>query len=148
MASDEPWCSIQRSLEVLGERWSLLIIREIFSGRHRFAEIQSVLGVAPNLLTTRLKKLVEAGVLRTQTYQDVGSRTRISYHLTPAGEELLVVLAALQQWGDRHCPRPSGPSVLRRQRSSGHSVHVGLVSDTDGHEIPLADLDMVSVQPG
>ncbi|MFD7446801.1 winged helix-turn-helix transcriptional regulator [Streptomyces sp. NPDC059909] len=148
MASDEPRCSIQRSLQVLGERWSLLTIREIFSGRHRFAEIQSVLGVASNLLTTRLKKLVDAGVLRQQTYQEPGSRTRVSYHLTPAGEELLVILAALQQWGDRHCPHPSGPAVLRRQRSSGHSVHVGLISDTNGHEIPIADVDMVSVEPG
>ncbi|MGW4519308.1 winged helix-turn-helix transcriptional regulator [Streptomyces sp. NPDC004393] len=97
MASDQPWCSIQRSLHVLGERWSLLIIREIFSGRHRFTEIQAALGVASNLLATRLKKLVDAGVLRKQTYQESGSRNRISYHLMPAGEELLVVLAALQQ---------------------------------------------------
>jgi hypothetical protein len=95
-----------------------------------------------------LKKLVDAGVLRKQTYQEPGSRNRISYHLTPAGEELLVVLAALQQWGDRHCPRPSGPAVLRRQRSSGLPVHVGLIADTHGHEIPIADLHMVSVQPG
>ncbi|MFF3516602.1 winged helix-turn-helix transcriptional regulator [Streptomyces sp. NPDC002573] len=133
---------------MLGERWSLLIIREIFSERHRFTEIQSALGVASNLLTTRLKKLVDAGVLRKQTHQEPGSRNRIRYHLTPAGEELLIVLAALQQWGDRHCPRPSGPAVLRRQRSSGLSVHVGLISDTDGREIPNTDLDMVSVQPG
>ncbi|MFI2207873.1 hypothetical protein ACH47Z_46070 [Streptomyces sp. NPDC020192] len=78
---------------------------------------------------------MDAGVLRKQTYQEPGIRNRIRYHLTPAGEELLIVLAALPM-GGAPLPRPSGPTVLRRQRSSGLSVHIGLISDTDGHEIP------------
>ncbi|MFD1048544.1 winged helix-turn-helix transcriptional regulator, partial [Kibdelosporangium lantanae] len=82
---DEPSCSIERSLQVLGERWSLLVLRQVFSGQHRFGEIQAALGVAPNLLSTRLRTLVEAGVLRTRTYQEAGSRHRQSYHLTEAG---------------------------------------------------------------
>lgn len=139
---DEPACSIERSLQILGERWSLLVLREIFAGRHRFAEIQSSLGVAPNLLSARLKLLVEAGVLRTRTYQDPGSRHRLSYHLTRAGEELRIVLAALQQWGDHHRPRPSGPSVLRRTRSTGEVVGVGFV-DEEGREVPYADVAFV-----
>ncbi|MCC4317652.1 winged helix-turn-helix transcriptional regulator [Streptomyces malaysiensis] len=139
---DEPACSIERSLRILGERWSLLVLREIFAGRHRFAEIQSSLGVAPNLLSARLKLLVEAGVLRTRTYQEPGSRHRLSYHLTPAGEELRIVLAAIQQWGDRHRPRPSGPSALRRVRSTGEAVSVGFV-DEEGREVPYADVDFM-----
>ena len=139
--SDDPSCSIERSLQVLGERWSLLILRQIFAGQHRFAEIQAALGVAPNLLSTRLKTLVEAGVLRTRTYQDAGTRHRQSYHLTDAGRDLLPILGALQQWGDQYRPRPSGPSALRRSRSTGEALHVAFVTE-DGREVSLSDVDM------
>ncbi|MFD7873438.1 winged helix-turn-helix transcriptional regulator [Streptomyces sp. NPDC059766] len=134
-SDDEPPCSIERSLQILGERWALLVLREIFAGRHRFAEIQSSLGIATNLLSSRLKVLVEAGVLHTQTYQEPGSRPRQSYHLTEAGRDLRIVLIALQQWGDVHRPRPSGPSALRRTRSTGRPVHVGFLDDS-GQEVP------------
>ncbi|WP_053756243.1 winged helix-turn-helix transcriptional regulator [Streptomyces sp. AS58] len=137
--NDEPACSIERSLQILGERWALLVLREIFAERHRFAEIQASLGIASNLLSARLKLLVEAGVLRTETYREPGSRPRQSYHLTEAGSELRIVLAALQQWGDRHRPRPSGPSAVRRTRSTGQPVHVGYVDD-DGREVQSADV--------
>ena len=136
---DQPACSIERSLQVLGERWSFLVLREIFAGKHRFAEIQSVLGIATNLLSDRLKQLVEAGVLRTRTYQEPGSRHRQSYHLTQAGLDLQIVMTALQQWGDVHRPRPSGPSVERRARSTGAPVRVGFVDDT-GREVSAADV--------
>ncbi|MFD7409900.1 winged helix-turn-helix transcriptional regulator [Streptomyces sp. NPDC059866] len=96
----------------------------------------------PNLLSDRLKLLVEAGVLRTRTYQEPGSRHRQSYHLTPAGQELRLVLAALQQWGDCHRPRPSGPSALRRSRSTGQAMRVGFLDD-DGRELPAEDLTFV-----
>ncbi|MCX4511127.1 helix-turn-helix transcriptional regulator [Streptomyces sp. NBC_01619] len=139
--NDEPACSIERSLQILGERWSLLVLREVFAGRHKFADIQSSLGIASNLLSARLKLLVETGVLSTKTYQEPGSRPRQSYHLTPAGRELWVVLAALQQWGDHHRPRPSGPSAVRRVRSTGQPVHVGFV-DEDGQEVPGTDVVM------
>jgi DNA-binding HxlR family transcriptional regulator len=142
-ADDEPTCSIERSLQILGERWSLLVLREVFAGRHKFAEIQSSLGVASNLLSGRLKLLVEEGVLYTQTYQEPGSRARQSYHLTEAGNDLRVVLTALQQWGDRHRPRPSGPSTLRRVRSTDRPVHVGFLDD-DGHEVPATDVVMLA----
>lgn len=145
--SDEPTCSIERSLQILGERWTLLIIREISSGKHQFAEIQSALGIASNLLSTRLKTLVDGGVLRKLTYQEPGSRHRYSYHLTPAGRELRVILGAFQQWGDRHLPRPSGPSSLRRQRSTGRAVHVGFVLDDDADEIVESDVNL-GVKPG
>lgn len=142
LGNDEPSCSIERSLQVVGERWSLLVLREIFAGRHRFAEIQSALGIAPNLLSARLKLLVECGVLRTRTYQEPGSRHRQSYHLTEAGHDLQVVLAALQQWGDHHRPRPSGPSRLRRTRSGDRAVRVGFL-DEDGREVPGSDVTLL-----
>ncbi|GAA3436914.1 winged helix-turn-helix transcriptional regulator [Kutzneria kofuensis] len=140
--SDDPSCSIERSLQVLGERWSLLILRQIFIGQHRFAEIQAELGVAPNLLSARLKTLVEAGVLRMRPYQEAGSRQRQSYHLTDAGRDLLPILGAFQQWGDRYRPRPSGPSVARRTRTTGEPLHVAFVTE-DGREVDLSDVDML-----
>ncbi|SEN96649.1 winged helix-turn-helix transcriptional regulator [Actinacidiphila rubida] len=144
-AQDEPSCSIERSLQVLGERWTLLIIRDVHAGRHRFADLQTSLGIAPNLLSTRLKTLVSAGILRKLAYQTPGSRHRESYHLTPSGEELELVLAALQQWGDRHRPRATGPAALRRRRSTGRPVHVGFIADDDAREVPASDVDLRGV---
>ncbi|MFD9002332.1 winged helix-turn-helix transcriptional regulator [Streptomyces sp. NPDC059582] len=141
--SDEPACSIERSLQILGERWSFLVLREIFRGRHKFAEIQSSLGIASNLLSARFKLLVEAGVLCTQTYQEPGCRPRQSYHLTESGRDLQVVLGALQQWGDRHRPRPSGPSAMRQIRATGRPVHVGFI-DEEGGEVPGAEVVAVT----
>jgi DNA-binding HxlR family transcriptional regulator len=139
---DQPACSIERSLQVLGERWTLLILREIFAGRNRFAEISATLGIAPNLLSTRLRTLVAAGVLQTRTYQEPGSRHRQSYHLTQAGKDLKLILASLQQWGDVYRPRTVGPSALRRTRSEGNPVHVAFVDDA-GEEISPTDVAFV-----
>jgi hypothetical protein len=75
-------------------------------------------------------------------YQEPGARSRSAYALTPAGRELIVVLAALQQWGDQHLPWPEGPSILRRVRGSDRPVHVGFVDDS-GTEIPPADVAMI-----
>jgi DNA-binding HxlR family transcriptional regulator len=121
----------------------LLVLREIFADRSRFADIQAALGIAPNLLTVRLKSLVDAGILETRPYREVGSRPRQDYHLTQVGEDLRLVLAALQQWGDEHRPRPSGPSSLRRTRSRGQQVHVAFVT-SDGDEVPGRDVAFLS----
>ena len=106
-------CSIARSLGVLGERWTFLILREALSGSTRFAEFRDALGVAPDVLTTRLATLVEYGVMTRDTYQEPGQRVRPAYHLTPAGRELHVIVGAYQQWGDKHLPRPEGPTMTR-----------------------------------
>src|SRR4051795_6456267 len=111
---DNSRCSIARSLSVLGERWTFLILREALLGTTRFAEFRDNLGVAPDVLSDRLATLVEAGVLTKQPYQEPGARARFSYHLTPAGADLQIVLGALQQWGDAHLPLPTGPTYLRR----------------------------------
>jgi DNA-binding HxlR family transcriptional regulator len=135
-------CSIERSLGVVGPRWTLLILREALSGATRFAEFRDALGIAPDVLTERLATLTQAGVLVREPYQDPGRRTRFAYQLTPAGRELLVVLGALQQWGDEHLPWPQGPTVVRRDRQTGRPLHVGYVDDR-GREVPTGDVEFV-----
>ena len=135
-------CSIARSLEVLGARWTLLIMREALAGRTRFAEFRQILGIAPDVLSERLATLVEYGVMTKQPYQEPGSRARFSYHLTQAGRELLVVLGALQQWGDEYLPRPQGPTSERRGRADNALLHVAFV-DPNGNEVDLDQVDLV-----
>lgn len=135
-------CAIARSLGVLGERWTFLILREATLGVTRFAQFRDSLGIAPDVLTERLATLVEYGVLERAAYQEPGSRSRSAYILTPAGRQLAVVLAALQQWGDEHLPWPEGPSMLRRVRDSDRPVHVGFVDD-GGREVPAEDVAMI-----
>ena len=135
-------CSIARSLGVLGERWTFLILREAFLGATKFAEFRDRLGVAPDVLSDRLSTLVEYGVMEREPYQEPGARQRSAYRVTPAGSELRVVLHALQQWGDRYLPRPEGPSMLRRIRGTDLPVHVGYVDD-QGNEVAPADVAMI-----
>jgi DNA-binding HxlR family transcriptional regulator len=135
-------CSIARSLEVLGERWTFLILREAFSGVTRFADFRAALGIAPDVLSDRLSTLVESGILTKQPYREPGARSRFSYHLTPAGHELLVVLGALQQWGDDHLPNPGGPTIVRRSRRTGRSLRVDFVDD-NGRKVRYKDVEFV-----
>jgi DNA-binding HxlR family transcriptional regulator len=127
-------CAIARSLGVLGERWTLLILREAVAGSNRFSEFRSGLGVTPDVLTARLNMLVEHSVMERVPYREPGERVRFSYVLTDAGRELLVVLLALQQWGDKHLPWPDGPSILRHVEGTERPVHVGFIDD-DGSEV-------------
>ena len=135
-------CSIARSLEVLGERWTFLILREALSGTTRFADFRSGLGVAPDVLSNRLATLVDAGVMEKQPYREPGARVRDSYHLTPAGRDLQLVLGALQQWGDEHRPYELGPTIVRRTVDGDRPVHVGFIDDT-GREVPLEGVAFV-----
>ena len=138
----ESACSIARSLGVLGERWTFLILREAFLGATKFAEFRDRLGVAPDVLSDRLSTLVEYGVMERERYQEPGARPRFAYRLTPAGTELRVVLGALQQWGDKYLPPPERPSVLRQVRGTDLPVHVGYVDD-QGNEVAPADVAML-----
>jgi len=134
-----PVCTIQRSLEVLGPRWNLLILREAHNGVTRFADFRRILGVAPDVLSDRLHALVEAGVLEKRRYQEPGERARDDYHLTPRGEDLKVVLAALQQWGDVHAVSEAGPPVERRRRGDDEQVSLAFV-DSHGELVPDEDV--------
>ena len=134
-------CSIARSLEVLGERWTFLILREAFSGVTRFADFRAALGIAPDVLSDRLSTLVESGVLTKEPYREPAARSRFSYHLTPAAHELLVVLGALQQWGDDHLPNPAGPTIVRRSRRTGRPLRVDFVDDN--RKVRYKDVEFV-----
>lgn len=132
-------CSIARSLEVLGERWTLLILREAFLGRTRFGEFSEALGISTDLLTNRLNTLVDGGVLEKRPVRAPGQRVWHSYHLTEAGEQLRLILGALQQWGDNHRPHDDGPSYLRRRRSTGELLDLAFVTP-EGRPVPVDDV--------
>jgi DNA-binding HxlR family transcriptional regulator len=105
-------CSIARALEVVGERWTLLIVRDVFLGRRRFDEIQESLGIARNVLTDRLNRLIDEGILERARYSE--RPERYEYRLTAKGRDLNVALTALRQWGDAYLSEKP-PMVLRRK---------------------------------
>ena len=105
-------CSIARALEIVGERWTLLVIRDVFLGLHRFDQLQQSLGIARNVLTDRLKRLVEEGILERVAYSE--RPLRYEYRLTAKGRDLQIALVALRQWGDEHLS-DTPPRVLRRK---------------------------------
>jgi DNA-binding HxlR family transcriptional regulator len=126
-------CSIARALEVVGERWTLLIIRDAFLGLRRFDQFQENLGIARNVLADRLNRLVEEGILERVRYSERPERHE--YRLTAKGRELNVALVGLRQWGDKYLSeRP--PSLLRR-RSDKKAVVAALVAK--GTEILRAE---------
>jgi DNA-binding HxlR family transcriptional regulator len=135
-------CSIARSLGVLGERWTFLILREAIAGTTRFAEFRTALDLASDVLSDRLNTLVQYGVMIRDPYREPGQRVRDAYRLTEPGRELHVVLGALQMWGDKHLPNEEGPTVQRRARQSQRPVHVGFIDDR-GREINGDDVEVV-----
>ncbi len=105
-------CSIARSLEVVGERWSLLIVRDVMNGHRRFDQLQKALGVARNVLSARLQRLIEEDILERRAYQS--NPERYEYFLTEKGLDLWPALIALLSWGDRYSPGPDGPADADR----------------------------------
>src|SRR5689334_22654077 len=110
-------CSLARSLEVMGDWWTPLILRDLYFGLDRFADLVENLGVSRNLLSTRLATLVERGLIERQRYSDHPPRDR--YVLTGAGRELVPVLMALTAWGDRWVAPSAGPPVRFQHRACG-----------------------------
>jgi DNA-binding HxlR family transcriptional regulator len=114
-------CSIARALEVVGERWTLLVLRDVILGRHRFDELIDSVGVTRTVLTHRLRHLVAEGVLERRPYQQ--RPERFEYHLTAKGRHLTPVIAQLMWWGDRYYPEPAGPPRLLVHEGCGGLVH-------------------------
>jgi DNA-binding HxlR family transcriptional regulator len=113
-------CSIARSLEVVGERWSLLIVRDVMNGHRRFDQLQKALGVARNVLSARLQRLIEEDILERRPYQR--NPERYEYFLTEKGLDLWPALIALLNWGDRDSPSPDGPPMLLVHTECGGAV--------------------------
>lgn len=130
-------CSIARALDVVGERWSLLILRDAFYGVSRFDDFQRDLGVARNILTDRLAKLVAAGVLERTQYEQ--RPPRFEYKLTRKGRELLPVLLTMMHWGDRWSGRGSPPVTLTHT-SCGHDTHPVVSCAHCGEELRRSEL--------
>ncbi|GAA3784426.1 helix-turn-helix domain-containing protein [Streptomyces chiangmaiensis] len=146
--TSEPLCSIRNSLAVVGERWSLLIVRDAFDGLSTFSEFKASLGVSSDILAARLNSLVEGGVLDRRPYRKEGggrgSKERHSYHLTEAGRQLRVVLGALIEWGDANRPNGFGPPSVLVDAESERPVRLTFV-DPDGNPV---DIDRVKAIRG
>jgi DNA-binding HxlR family transcriptional regulator len=110
-------CSIARTLEVVGERWTILILRDVFLGVRRFDALQADLGIARNVLATRLERLVDAEILKKHAYQE--RPARYEYRLTEKGVGLWPVVVELMQWGDRYAAPAAGPPTIVRHKGCG-----------------------------
>ncbi|MEV6380073.1 helix-turn-helix domain-containing protein [Streptomyces sp. NPDC051773] len=135
-------CSIARTLEVVGEKWTILILREVWYGSSRFSEFERVLGCPRNLLSARLRMLVEEGILATETYKEPGSRSRPKYVITPKGMDLVPAVMGLLQWGDRYRADPEGPAMLSRHRGCGAHVDARIRCDR-GHAVQPEDIESI-----
>jgi DNA-binding HxlR family transcriptional regulator len=120
-------CSIARTLGVVGEKWTLLVLREAFYGVRRFDDFHAALGCARNLLAARLKTLVAHGLLERVGYTDERGRGRHEYRLTDKGRELFPVVVALMQWGDKWTADEDGPAVQLNHRDCGAQVTAQLI---------------------
>ena len=131
---DRSRCSVAGTLSVVGEKWSLLVLREAFFGVRRFADFQRNLGAPKAVLTDRLATLVDQDILRRVPYQAEGERQRHEYRLTEKGIDLYPTLIALMQWGDKYLGEGAPPPLELHHRDCGAPVHLGIVCD-DGHEL-------------
>ncbi len=129
-------CSLALTLEVIGERWTLLILRDAFFGRKRFEAFQKSLGVARNILTSRLNRLVDEGILEKRPVE----AGRFEYVLTPRGLELQPVLLSMTHWGDRHKAHEKGERVVFVERATGEPIAPMSVRSADGRVLRPRDV--------
>jgi DNA-binding HxlR family transcriptional regulator len=133
-------CSIAAALETVGERWSFLILRGAFNGLHHFEEYQSTLGIARNILSNRLARLVESGILKRDP--DPTDRRRVAYRLTEKGLDLLPVLLSLRQWGERWVSGTTSNPVLV-DRATRRQIAPMAVRDADGRPLRRDELEWI-----
>jgi DNA-binding HxlR family transcriptional regulator len=142
---DSDTCSIARTLALIGDRWTLLVLRDVANGVRRFDELAGHLGIARNVLSSRLVRLTQAGLVERSAYREPGARERQEYRLSGPGRELVPVLLAFMAWGDRHLAGPAGPPAVVRHADCGAGIKVTLTCG-DGHE--LGDRPRLRVEPG
>jgi DNA-binding HxlR family transcriptional regulator len=138
-------CSIKRALDVLGEKWTLLVLREAVYGVRRFDDFARALKCGRAVLSARLKTLTEAGILKRVEYREGEQRARTEYHLDEKGLDLFPTIFALSQWGDRWMPPPGGPVAKVIDRASGRPVKVVLSSEPKLRSLSIRDL---TIAPG
>ncbi len=136
-------CSVAKSLEVIGERWTLLIVREVMRGSRRFSEIQDALGVARNVLSARLQRLVAEGILERRAYQE--SPPRHEYFLTEKGLDLWPALIALRGWGDKYSSGPEGPPSAIVHKECGGAVSDRGICERCGQTLNARDAREVAL---
>ena len=133
-------CSIARTLDVIGEPWSPLILRDIWVGLARFEQLQADLGISRKVLTERLNHLVDRGVIERRPYDQ---RPRYEYVLTERGRELVDVLMVMVAWGDKWLAGEAGPPVLYRHHACGEISHVDLVCANCGKPMHADDVEVL-----
>ena len=139
LETDTSNCSLGRTVDLVGQPWVVLILREVVWGVRRFSDMQEHMGVSKSVLSARLDHLVEHGVLARHEYQEPGQRKRFEYHLTEKGKDLYPVLTALRQWGDKYLTGPEGPQSVISHEGCGGRVAARLMCE-HGHEVGPDDL--------
>ena len=130
-------CSLAQTLNVIGERWTLLILRDVFFGAKRFGQFERSLGIAKNILNTRLKLLVDEGILDKR---DSTEGAHSEYILTEAGLELQPILLSMTHWGDKHRANPNGDRVVFVERKTGQPIQRMSVASQDGRILAPRDI--------
>ena len=141
---DEP-CSVARTLSVIGDRWTLMILRDCFMGLRRFEHFEASLGITRHVLADRLKKLVDEGVLKKVPYGE--APVREEYRLTERGFELYPVVLSIVQWGDKHMADERGAPIVRRHEKCGNIVQGKMLCSDCGEELDARELT-VEIGPG
>src|ERR1700735_4280054 len=144
-AYDSGTCSIARTLALVGDRWTLLVLRDVANGVVRFDELAGHLGVARNVLSSRLARLAQAGLIERTAYREPGARERHEYRLSGPGRELIPILLAFMTWGDRNLAGPEGPPAVGATAGWGARIRVALTCE-EGHE--LTDPPRLRLEPG
>lgn len=133
-------CGLKRALDVLGEKWTLLVLRECIYGLTRFDDFSRALKCGRGVLSSRIKTLTGARVLERRTYVEPGQRPRAEYHLTEKGRDLYPALLALSQWSDRWNPPAAGPAARVLDRQTGHPVRALMTGRADVSPLSLAEI--------
>jgi DNA-binding HxlR family transcriptional regulator len=126
-------------MEILGEKWAVVVLREVFNGIRRFDDMRERTPIPRQVLANRLALLVEQGVLRREPYREPGARVRHEYKLTDKGLDLYPVLVAVREWGDRYLSDPDGPPLLTVHRDCDAEVHAQLRCEA-GHDVKPRDV--------
>jgi DNA-binding HxlR family transcriptional regulator len=135
-------CSMARAMAVVGDRWSILILREAYYGTRRFDEFEYYIGVAPNILSSRLKRFVDAGIMKRVPLPEHSSR--YDYVLTDKGRDFFPAYLALKKWGDDWLAEPGGPQVVFRERAAGRAIEYPELLASDGKPLRLEDVEIVA----